>query len=104
MKKPQTRFWVVLGICAACTLVALLLYGLIGDFRYDQFQEADIRFDRAIGPLLDRFIVTENEQTKSINISSLVRSFVKGNLTELRTLERAPISLAIPTSERSLRS
>ena len=36
------RFWVVLGICAACTLVALALYGLMGDFRYDQFQEAEL--------------------------------------------------------------
>src|SRR5438552_5463011 len=42
MKKPTKRFWVVAGICAACTLVALALYGLIGDFRYDQFQEAEL--------------------------------------------------------------
>ena len=31
----------VLGICAGCTLVALLLYGLIGDSRYDQLQELE---------------------------------------------------------------
>src|SRR2546428_2660412 len=42
MKKLTKRFWVVLGICAACTLVALVLYGLMGDFRYDQFQEAEL--------------------------------------------------------------
>ena len=53
----------------------------------DQLQESDIRFHRAIGPLLDRFVVVENEQTRKISISSLVRSFVKGNLTELRSRE-----------------
>src|SRR2546423_9153793 len=41
MKKPQKRFWMVLGICATCTLVALLLYGLVGGFRSDQLQEAE---------------------------------------------------------------
>ena len=42
MKMPTKRFWVVLGICAACTLAAMLLYGLIGDFLFDQFQETEL--------------------------------------------------------------
>jgi len=37
MKKPSKRFWVVVGICAAFTLAALLL----DDFQLNQFQEAE---------------------------------------------------------------
>ena len=42
VKRPSKRFWVVLSICAVCTLGALLLDGLVGDFRYDQFQETEL--------------------------------------------------------------
>src|SRR6266853_4225506 len=41
MKKSRARFLVVWGICAACTLAALLLYGLVRGFRSDQLQEAE---------------------------------------------------------------
>src|SRR5258708_6685285 len=37
MKKPQKRSWVVLGICVACTMAALLLDG----FHFYQFEEAE---------------------------------------------------------------
>src|SRR5437667_6329851 len=37
MKRPEKRFWVVVGICAGCTLAALLLCY----FHYVLFDEAE---------------------------------------------------------------
>jgi adenylate cyclase len=42
VKRPSKRFWVVLGICAVCTLGALLLYGLVKGKRIDQLQEPEL--------------------------------------------------------------
>ncbi len=42
MNPPSKRVWVGVGICAACTLAALVLYGLVGGLPYDQFQELEL--------------------------------------------------------------
>jgi len=46
----------------------------------DQATTLGLRFDATIGPLLDRFLVTEDILTNKFNVSTIVRNFIKGSL------------------------
>ncbi len=49
-----------------------------------QLRELGLRFDKVIGPLLARFLVIEDAQTRKIGMSTVVRNFVNGTLSKRR--------------------
>lgn len=50
----------------------------------EQIKVLGLRFDEAVGPLLDRFLVKEDVHTQELHISTAVREFITGQLNPAR--------------------
>ncbi|MGH9429843.1 MAG: NB-ARC domain-containing protein, partial [Terriglobia bacterium] len=65
-----------------------------------QLQALDLRFDKVIGPLLDRFLVIEDTPSLQFGVSTVVRNFIKGALAEPRRLQLHKQAVAFYVKQR----
>ena len=66
-----------------------------------QLQAPDLRIDKVIGPLLDRFLVIEDTQSRKFGVSTVVRNFIKEILSEPRRRQLHEQAVAFYVNQRA---